>query len=177
MDVALLDPAAAGDAQLVDELAGLVNIVYADAERGLWRKGTTRTTPDEIAAFVRAGEIAVARRDGDVVGSVRVHDVAADTSEFGLLVSAPSQRGSGVGNALLDFVERGGRERGLRAIRLELLVPREWSQPSKEFLRGWYGRRGYRLIRTGRLDDDYPHLAPLLATACDLEIHEKPLDA
>jgi hypothetical protein len=30
-------------------------------------------------------------------------------------------------------------------------------------------------VRTGRLDDDYPHLAPLLATECDLEIHEKVL--
>jgi hypothetical protein len=52
-------------------------------------------------------------------------------------------------------------------------VPREWSHPSKEFLRELHERRGYRLVRTGRLDDDYPHRAPLLATACDLEIHEK----
>jgi GNAT superfamily N-acetyltransferase len=173
MDVALLDPAAAADTRLVDEVAELVNVVYAEAERGMWRDAWTRTTPAEIAGLVSAGEIAVAHRDGNLVGSVRVHDVAADTSEFGLLVSAPSERGTGVGRALLDFVEERGRERGLRAIRLELLVPREWSHPSKEFLRGLYGRRGYRLVRTGRLDDDYPHLAPLLATPCDLEIHAK----
>jgi hypothetical protein len=47
--------------------------------------------------------------------------------------------------------------------------------PSKEFLRSWYGRIGYRLISTRRIDDAHPHLAPLLATACDLEVHEKPL--
>ena len=56
-----------------------------------------------------------------------------------------------------------------------MLVPREWSHPSKEFLRAWYGRRGYRLVRTGLLDEAYPHLAPLLATPCDFEIHHKPL--
>jgi hypothetical protein len=50
-------------------------------------------------------------------------------------------------------------------------------QLSKEFLKAWYGRRGYRIARTGRVDDAYPQLAPLLATACDLEVHEKPLAA
>ena len=86
---------------------------------------------------------------GSIVGSVRVHDVADDASEFGMLVAAPDQRGTGIGRALLDFAERRSRERGLRAMQLELLVPRGWRHPSKEFLRAWYGRRGYRLIRTG----------------------------
>jgi len=39
----------------------------------------------------------------------------------------------------------------------------------------WYGHRGYRLSRTTTLDEAYPHLTPLLATPCDLEIHAKPL--
>jgi hypothetical protein len=38
-----------------------------------------------------------------------------------------------------------------------------------------YGRRGYRRIRIGRMEETHPQLAPLLATACDLEVHEKPL--
>ena len=65
-----------------------------------------------------------------------------------MLVAAPEQRGTGVGRALVDFAERHSRERGLRAIQLELLVPRAWRHPSKEFLKAWYGRSGYRLIRT-----------------------------
>ena len=60
-------------------------------------------------------------------------------------------------------------------MQLELLVPRGWRHPSKEFLEAWYGRRGYRLIRTGSIDDAYPELAPLLATPCDLAVYEKPL--
>jgi GNAT superfamily N-acetyltransferase len=170
-----LDAADAADADLVARLTDLVNEVYDVAERGLWREGATRTTTAELAGLIRAGEIALATRDGEVVGCVRLHDVSEDTGEFGMLVAAPERRSTGVGRALVDFVERRGRERALRAIRLELLVPRAGSHPSKEFLRGWYGRRGYRLARTGRLDEAYPHLAPLLATPCDLEIHEKPL--
>jgi GNAT superfamily N-acetyltransferase len=174
--VGLLDPLDSRDAGLVEALSGLVNRVYATAEDGLWVDGTARTTPSEMAEFIAAGQIAVATRDGQVVGSVRVHDLSDDVSEFGMLVAAPEHRGTGVGRALIDFVEQHSREHGMRAVRLELLVPREWRHPSKEFLKSLYGRGGYLIIRTGRIDDAYPHLAPLLATPCDLEIHEKPLD-
>jgi GNAT superfamily N-acetyltransferase len=176
--VGVLDAAASRDDRLVDELTDLVNRVYATAEHGLWREGTTRTTAPELAGLIAAGEIAVARtRDGQVVGCVQLHQVADDTSEFGMLVSDPEHRGTGIGRALLDFAEQDSGDRGLRAIQLELLVPRGWRHPSKEFLRSWYGRRGYRMVRTGSLNHGHPHLTPLLATPCDLEIHERPLTA
>ena len=130
-----------------------------------------RIPPPPLAALIGAREIAVARREAQVVGAIHVYDVAADTSGFGMLVAAPDRRGAGVGTALLEFAEEHGRGRGRRAIRLELLVPRGWTHPDKEFLKGWYGRRGYRRVRTTTLEEDYPHLA----TPCDLEIHEKVL--
>lgn len=164
------------DAELVGEITDLVNEAYAVAESGLWRDGAHRTTAHEVAALVDRGEIVVATRDGSLDGSVRAHDVGDGVSEFGLLVSAPAHRGSGVGRALLDHVERQRRAAGARTMRLELLVPRDWTHPGKEFLKDWYGRRGYRRVRVSSLDGGYPHLAPLLATPCDLEIHEKPLD-
>jgi len=165
----------AGIEDSTERIAALVNEVYAVAESGMWREGAERTTSSEIESMLRAGEIVVARDDGRIVGCVRVQDVAARVGEFGMLAAAPGVRGAGVGRALLDFVEDDARARGLETMQLEILVPREWTHPSKEFLRGWYGRRGYRLVRTGRLDEAYPHLAPLLATACDFEIHEKRL--
>jgi GNAT superfamily N-acetyltransferase len=175
LDVALLEPERADDPGLVDPLTGLINDVYATAERGLWREGATRTTASELGELIKARQIAVATRHGDIVGAMQLHDVSDYTSEFGMLVAAPDQRGTRVGVALLDFAEQDSSERGLRMIQLELLVPRDWSHPSKEFLKEWYGRRGYRLVRTGSVDDAHPHLAPLLATPCDLEIHKKPL--
>jgi GNAT superfamily N-acetyltransferase len=173
--VALLEPADSGDAALVDRLTRLVNDVYAIAEIGLWRDEAARTTATELAGMIWARQIAVATRQGRVVGSVRVHQISDHASEFGLLVAAPDERRTGVGRALIDFAESHSRERGLRAIQLELLVPRGWAHPSKEFLRAWYGRRGYRIVATRSINDAYPHLAPLLATACDLEVHEKQL--
>jgi GNAT superfamily N-acetyltransferase len=175
--VRLLRAADSRDARLVDHVTSLVNDVYATAESGLWRDGAPRTTAAEVAELIRAQQIAVATRHGQIAGSVRLHNVADDLSEFGMLVAAPDQRGTGVGRALVAFAEEHSRERGLRAIQLELLVPRAWRHPSKEFLKAWYGRLGYRPVRSGSIDDNYPHLAPLLATPCDLNIYEKPLQA
>jgi GNAT superfamily N-acetyltransferase len=173
--IELLDAAASRDAALVDRLADLINRVYATAESGLWHDGMQRTTRSELAELIAAREIAVATRNGQIAGSIRVHDISDETSEFGILVAAPEHRGTGIGRALINFAEQHSRERGRRAMQLELLVPREWSHPNKEFLKSWYGHRGYRLVRTTSIDDAYPHLAPLLATPCDLEVHEKSL--
>jgi GNAT superfamily N-acetyltransferase len=173
--VALLDREAGNDADLVARLADLINAVYAVAEAGLWQDGAKRTTTAALAADIRAGEIAVATRGGEIVGCIRIFDRSEDTSEFGILVAAPNRRGTGVGRTLVDFAEQISRERGRRAIRLELLVPHARSHPSKEFLKGWYGRRGYRLVRTRSFDEAYPEVAPLLASPCDLETREKPL--
>jgi hypothetical protein len=60
-------------------------------------------------------------------------------------------------------------------MQLELLVPRGWTHPTKEFLAAWYMRIGYRVTRTGAIDEAYPALAPLLATPCDFVIYHKRL--
>jgi GNAT superfamily N-acetyltransferase len=174
--VTLLEPAASRDTRLVEQLTDLVNDVYASAESGLWRDGFTRTRTSEIAELVADGQVAVATiADGVVVGSMQFRQISADTSEFGMLVADVDHRGTGIGRTLLDFAERSSRDRGLRAIQLELLVPRGWQHPNKAFLKEWYGRRGFRRIDTRRMEDTHPQLAPLLATPCDLEVHEKPL--
>jgi GNAT superfamily N-acetyltransferase len=173
--VRLLEAAVSRDARIVDHLTGLINDVYEVAERGLWRDGATRTTASELAELIRAQQIAVATRHDQIAGAVRIHDVADDASEFGMLVAAREQRSTGVGRALVAFAEQRSHQRGLRAIQLELLLPRTWQHPSKEFLKAWYGRIGYRPVRTGSIDDAHPHLAPLLATPCDLAVYEKPL--
>jgi GNAT superfamily N-acetyltransferase len=129
----------------------------------------------ELAAIVRVGQLALARLDGALVGAVRVQRLAAGVGEFGMLVASPDHRGVGVGRTLVAFAEDWARGQGLRRMQLELLVPRTWTHPVKEFLRGWYTRIGYRQIRTGRLADAYPALQPKLATECDFAIFQKEL--
>ena len=170
-----LNPADGKEGDLVDRLTDLVNAVYATAESGLWADGATRTTASELITLISTRQIAIAVQDGRLVGSVQIHDVAPDVSEFGMLVAAPERRGTGIGRTLLTFAEQDGRARGLRAMQLELLLPRTWQHPNKEFLKAWYHRCGYRAVRTTRMDDAYPHLAPYLATECDLVVYEEAL--
>jgi GNAT superfamily N-acetyltransferase len=177
IEIELLPAAAGGDRPLTERITTLVNEVYAVAEKGLWADGSARTTADEVRELIGAGEIAVARLGGEIVGCVRVRHLDGGVGEFGMLAADPAHRGMGIGRELVRFAERASRERGLAVMRLELLVPREWSHPSKEFLAAWYARSGYRRVGVGTIEEAYPGLAPLLATPCDYLIYHKDLTA
>ena len=164
----------AGD-DAVGAVTKMINEVYAAAERGPWADGAARTGPAEVAGLVRDGELVVAWLDGRLAGCVRVRRVDDDTSEFGMLAADPRHRGVGVGRELVRFAERWSREAGRETMRLELLVPREWAHPDKEFLAAWYGRLGYRVVGTGTVEDSHPDLAPLLATPCAVVVYQKDL--
>ncbi|MFC0864792.1 GNAT family N-acetyltransferase [Sphaerimonospora cavernae] len=172
-EVQLLPVTVGADA--LAELTDMVNRVYAVAEEGLWVDGAARTTVEEMSELVRAGEIVVARMDGRIVGSVRVQRLEGGVGEFGMLAMEPEHRGAGIGRQLIEFVERLSRERGLATMQLEVLVPRDWRHPFKEYLNGWYTRIGYRIVRIGSLEETNPDLVPLLATSCDLRIYHKNL--
>jgi GNAT superfamily N-acetyltransferase len=177
IEVELLSGAAHSDAALMERICELTNEVYAVAEAGLWTDGATRTSVGEIAELTAGGEIAVARIGGQVVGCVRVQRLDERTGEFGMLCADPDHRGLGIGRELIRFAERKARADGLSAMQLELLVPREWTHPTKQFLAEWYSRIGYRIARTGTIDEAYPKLAPLLATPCDFVIYRKELSS
>jgi GNAT superfamily N-acetyltransferase len=144
------------DERLIEAVTDLVNLVYRESERGLWRDGAARTSRPEVAALAEAGELVADLRDGEVAGVVRVH-------------------GQGVGRELVRFAEDDSRTRGHTTMQLELLVPRGWRLPSKERLHDWYTRLGYRVDRIGRIEEQYPALAPLLAGPSDYRIYTKPL--
>ena len=168
---------AAADTSLVNELASLVNRVYAIAEDGLWTAGTSRTTPEKIAQSIDVGQIAVAIASGRIVGVIQVRRLETGEGEFGMLVADHEHRKQGVGRELVRFAERWSQGQGLATMQLELLVPRQWRHPTKQFLKAWYSRIGYRPVRTGKFEESYPELAPQLATPCDFVIYHKPLPA
>jgi GNAT superfamily N-acetyltransferase len=173
--VAVLGPQASTDADLMARLTNLINRVYAVAEEGMWVNGTARTTERELRALTRSGQIAVAYLGGRPAGCVRIQRMPDQIGEFGMLAADPRLRGVGVGRELVAFAERMCRAGGAAVMQLEILVPREWKQPSKEFLLRWYTRIGYRHVRTGAIEEAYPDLAPMLATPCDFVIYHKDL--
>jgi GNAT superfamily N-acetyltransferase len=173
--ISTVNPAEADDREFVAALVELVNGVYAGAEQGLWQPGADRTKADELADLIRAGELVVARLDGRLVGAMHLKRLAEDLGELGMLVASPEYRGIGVGRQLVRFAEEWARREHLATMQLEVLFPRTWKHPVKEFLDAWYTRMGYRRVRTGRFADDYPALQPLLATPCDFTVYHKNL--
>jgi GNAT superfamily N-acetyltransferase len=170
-----LPATAAADAEVVGTVTALVNKVYQESEQGLWVDGAARTGAAEVAAMIRAGELIAAYRDGRLAGVLRLRRWDELSSEFGMLAADPTVRGTGVGRELVRYAEDTARSRGSLFMRLELLVPRSFTLASKEFLAAWYTRLGYRLERVGRIEELYPELAPLLATAADFRVYRKRL--
>src|SRR4051812_33259600 len=119
VDVELLGAAAGENPAVVARVVELTNEVYAVAEEGLWADRATRTSADEVVELIHAGEIAVARLDGRIVGCVRVQRLDADTGEFGMLTADPAHRGIGIGGELIEFAERVCRDAALGTMQLE----------------------------------------------------------
>jgi GNAT superfamily N-acetyltransferase len=156
-------------------LSDLINEVYDDAESGMWKRKGTRTNPAEVERLLRAQALILAEIDGPLVGAVNVNLMRDGVGEFGMLVADLNRRGTGIGSALVDRAENWARDRACHTMRLELLTPRNWTHPSKEFLKKWYSRIGYKPQATEPFEILHPELVSELATECDFTVWHKSL--
>ena len=159
LDALAADPARAAILLDVDGVLAPIVPVPADAAVPL-------ETRDELRRLHRRYAL---------VGCVSVSVMEEGVGEFGMLVSDPGRRGAGIGSALVRHAEDWARRQGCRTMRLELLTPRHWKNPSKEFLQRWYARIGYAPQAAEPLERMYPRLVPQLATECDFTVWHKPL--
>jgi GNAT superfamily N-acetyltransferase len=189
------------DEELLD-LVTLINKVYDEAEAGMWKVTGYRTTVEELKSLVAKQQLIVARhtrstRHGhtnennhnEIVGSIQVHRsiiVKKKNNEtivmggLGMLVVNPKNRGQGIGGQLIRAAETWAlsKQQGCTCtqMQLDLLTPRTWKQPSKEFNKAWYTRLGYIPQKTiVPFEQDHANLIPLLATDCDFTIWTKAL--
>ena len=159
----------------IQRLTDLVNDVYDDSESGMWKRKGIRTNPAEVDRLLRARALILAELDEVLVGSVNVNLMSGGVGEFGMLVADPDHRGKGIGTALVGHAENWAREMACHTMRLELLTPRNWSHPSKEFLKMWYSRIGYKPQATEPFEILHPELVRELATECDFTTWHKSL--
>ncbi|KIW16320.1 hypothetical protein PV08_06371 [Exophiala spinifera] len=110
-----------------------------------------------------------------IVGAVRLGFRSAHVADFGMLAVLDEYKGLGIGNALLSFIEAVALEKGARRIQLEILVPQKWKHPSKEFLKGWYARKGYAFLEKDDIGRRHPKLVDQLVAECDFVVYEKTL--
>jgi GNAT superfamily N-acetyltransferase len=141
--VELLLPEAADDTTVVDTIVDVVNRAYTTAEFELWRRPLPRTDADETRAAIVNDEVAVARLDDVVVGSLFVRLLDPDTGWFGAMGVDPAFGGRGIASRLVAFAEQRARNAGANVMQIEVLVP---ARPVAhiERLLAWYSRLGYR---------------------------------
>jgi GNAT superfamily N-acetyltransferase len=163
------------EADNIERVTQLINDVYDVAESGLWKRKGTRTNAAEVERLLRNRALILAEMDGAIVGSVNVNLMDDGVGEFGMLVANPGLRGQGIGSALVDHAEQWARDMKCHTMRLELLTPRSWTHPIKEFLKAWYTRLGYQPQGPELLERLHPELVQELATECDYTVWHKPL--
>jgi GNAT superfamily N-acetyltransferase len=159
----------------IKQLSDLINEVYDDAESGMWKRSGTRTNPGEVECLLSNQALILAEIDGRLVGAVNVNLMNDGIGEFGMLVADLHYRGKGIGSALVARAEHWARDMACHTMRLELLTPRHWTHPSKEFLKQWYSRIGYKPQATEPFEILHPELVPALATECDFTVWHKSL--
>ncbi len=166
---------AAPDDDLVQEVTDLVNRVYTVAEDGLWVQGATRTTMDEMAELIAAGQIAVARRDGLIAGAVRIQQLDDRRASSACWSRTPFI----VAKASAVSWSRSPRTRADSGASPSCSSSC-WS-PANGRIRPNVPARlvntriGYRPVQSSTIDERYPQLAPLLAAPCDFVVYQKEL--
>jgi len=161
--------------EMVWSLSNLVNRVYDEAESGMWKREAIRTNPKQIRKLLGENALILAELDGKIVGSVNVNLMGSSRGEFGMLVVDFNQRGKGIGSALVHAAEDWAISENCKTMQLELLTPRHWKHPSKEFLKQWYRRIGYEPQLVEPFEKLHPEKVAELATDCDFTIWRKRL--
>ncbi|MDA9951203.1 GNAT family N-acetyltransferase [Oligoflexaceae bacterium] len=159
----------------LSEIVSLINRVYSEAEAGMWNDGFQRVKPSEVVQYISDKNLIFAFKDEKLVGSVFVTQLSKTLGEFGMLVCEPSHRHQGIGRRLIAAAEDRCRELGCSQMQLEILYPKDWSQPTKEILKVWYPALGYRKGAEENFNEMYPQLAPVLAAACAFSTYTKDL--
>ena len=163
-------------AEVIKHITKLINDVYLAAESDLWvHSSWQRTTETDMAKLVASSQLVGAYVNGHLVGCARTEKLGKEEEGFGMLAVEDSQRGTSLGRDLVQFVEQESRQKGFKRMQLEILTPKGWHHPSKEFLKAWYGRLGYEKTRVGSIEEASPGFSKLLATPCDLVVYEKAL--
>lgn len=160
----------------VNSLLLLINAVYDETESDLWKPTTSgRTYAGEIEGFLKAEQMFIATQGDEIVGGVKFAPVNDTTLEFGMLAAEVKMRGKGLGRDLVNTVEQYACDNGYKTMQLELLTPRHWKNPAKEFLKVWYSRIGYIPEKSMPFEDVSPHRMDEFATDCDFTVWLKQL--
>ena len=165
-------------AQLSDDLdllGNLINSVYKDAEKGMWKDSFKRVSQEELRMLVADSKISLALIDSKIVASILSSKINSESYELGMLVCDPNHRHKGIGKKLINYVEREAKIDGAIFMRLQILHPKNWHQETKEILKEWYPSLGYILKDSINADSELGDLLLDLSSEMLMSNYEKEL--
>ena len=159
----------------LEKLSKLITEIYLEEESIFWPQNGDyeRTNLKELTSFIEKGELILAMDTTEIIGSVHVYPIEENICGFGMLISNNAYRGKGIGSLLVKSAEQWGNENGFRTMQLETLTPSKSIIPQKEFLKKWYTKSGYKLIKKIPYTNLYPKQAHLLKIDCQFEVYQK----
>ena len=110
-----------------------------------------------------------------ILGCVKLTLPSPGVGEVGMLAVAEDARRRGLGKALMDAAEARAVANKCTRLQLQLLHPKDFKHPVKEFLKGWYAARGFRVIDKLDFGEHSADMARLLAGPVHFDLYEKPL--
>ncbi|BCD90226.1 hypothetical protein fh0823_03650 [Francisella halioticida] len=159
----------------IKNIQKIINSAYKIAENDLWIESAQRVSPDELKDLIKQNKIIIVKSDDLILGSIKVIKFSQNIAEFGMLATDLNYRGFGLGNKLVTAAENWARDNNFKIMRLELLTPKHHTSQSKEKLKKWYTKCGYKHYCIEPFADLFPDSYHLLAVECDFNVYHKTL--
>ena len=147
------------------DIVALVNEAYLIEAELL--SGDRIELPEVQERLERGSFLVCDAESGGLAGCVYV-EVRGKSGYLGLVSVAPSRQSGGLGGALMRAAEGWLREAGCGVCEL-------WVLSARPELSAWYGRLGYRVVRTESFDAVRPPPNRQLLRPCHFEVMEREL--
>jgi GNAT superfamily N-acetyltransferase len=165
------------DDEKLQILIELINDIYLQSERIIWPTDGSyfRIRLSQLKELIELGHIRLAILNDEIIGVIKIMAKEKGIATFGLLAVNPKYRKHKVGSALIENAENWAKNNSLAYMELELLKPIDQIIQDKVFLENWYGRIGYKKLKTYQFEELYPSHAHLIQLPCLFEIFRKKL--
>ena len=129
-----------------EPLAAVYRSAYRENRRLGFPAKAESATPETVGEWIAEHEVHVATVDAEVVGGVRLEEVAPERVKLGRLAVRADCKGDGIGSRLLEHAECVARNHGYATVRLT-------TPEDHPYLPGFYRSHGYET--TGKYPLEY----------------------
>lgn len=139
--------------------------IYFQNEKEFWEKEYYRISKDDCITLIKKKELFVLANQKEILGFVCIKNSLDDLS-FSMLTVIEKYQKNGLGNLILKHIIEKAEADDFKTISLEILCPKNWEHPQKEFLIKWYEKMEFNYTRSFLFESLYPSHKKFMK--CDL---------